>query len=174
CVIATLDEATFADVNLFAMSRLDLEIVPIPERAYYASIASVYRPIRIMIVVTAILIATAGVLGGLNTMYAAFASRVREVGMLQSLGFTRGAVAISLTEESVFISCCGGLLGCALGLMVLDGMAIRFSMGAFAVRLDPPVVLAGMGGALLVGLIGAIPPVVRCLRLPIPEALNSV
>ena len=95
CVVVTLEEATFADVDLFAKGRLDLELSAIRESDYYASIAGFFAPIRAMIVVTAVLIALGGVLGGLNTMYAAFASRVREVGMLQALGFTRRAIALS-------------------------------------------------------------------------------
>tara|TARA_Y100000815_G_scaffold221659_1_gene207958 strand:- start:442 stop:1161 length:720 start_codon:yes stop_codon:yes gene_type:complete len=173
CVIVTLDRATFADADLFAKSRLDLELTAIRESDYYASIAAFYGPIRIMIIVTAVLIASGGVLGGLNTMYAAFAARVREVGMLQALGFTRLAIVMNLTEESVFAAACGALIGATLGLVLLDGVAVRFSMGAFALAIDAPVLLAGILGGLVVGFIGAIPPAVRCLRLPITEALKS-
>ncbi len=173
CVTVTLDKASYADVDLFARSRLDLEIVAIPEREYYSSIAAFYRPIRIMILVTAALIAMGGLLGGLNTVYAAFAARVREVGMLQSLGFTRLAIVLNLSEESLFAAACGTLLGLGIGSLVLDDIAIRFSMGAFALTLDAPVMLAGAVGGLLVGLVGAVPPAIRCLRLPIPQALKS-
>lgn len=173
CVVASLDEATFADVDLFAKSRLDLEITAVREREYYASIAAFYRPIRIMIIATAALIAAGGLLGGLNTMYASFAARVREVGMLQALGFTRRAIVLNLSEESVFAAACGALIAAATGLLLLDGLAVRFSMGAFAVTLDAPVMLVGVAGGLLVGLVGAIPPSIRCLRLPITEALKS-
>lgn len=173
CVVATLEDGTFADADLFAKSRLDLEITAIREREYYASIAAFYAPIRVMILVTATLIATGGILGGLNTMYAAFAARVREVGMLQALGYTRAAIVLSLTEESVFAAACGALIGSVLGLALLDGLAVRFSMGAFALSIDPPVLLTGLLGGLVVGCIGAIPPAIRCLRLPITEALKS-
>ncbi len=173
CVILTPDTASFADADLFAKSRLDLEIAAMRESDYYASIGAFFRPIRVMIVVTAALIATGGVLGGLNTMYASFAARVREVGMLQALGYTRRAIIASLAEESVFIAACGALLACAVALLLLDGLAVRFSMGAFALTIDPPVLLIGLATGLAVGLVGAIPPGVRCLRLPIAAALRS-
>jgi ABC-type lipoprotein release transport system permease subunit len=173
CVVLALGDAIFTDVDLFAKSRLDLEISAISESDYYRSIATFYRPIRIMILVTACLISLGALLGGLNTMYAAFASRVREVGMLESLGFTRAAIVCSLTEESLFISACGALIGAAIGLALLDGIAIRFSMGAFALVVDAPVLLAGLSAGLLVGFVGAIPPSIRCLRLPITEALKA-
>jgi putative ABC transport system permease protein len=173
CVVVTLDEATFADVDFFTKSRLDLEVSSIGEREYYASIAEFYRPIRIMVIVTAILIALGGILGGLNTMYAAFAARVREVGMLQALGFTRLAIVLNLSEESVFVAACGSLLGALVGVLLLDGLAVRFSMGALALRIDAPVMLVGLVCGLIVGLVGAVPPAIRCLRLSIPEALKS-
>jgi ABC-type antimicrobial peptide transport system permease subunit len=173
CVVVTLEDATFADADLFAKSRLDLEITAIRESDYYASIAAFYGPIRAMILVTAVLIASGGILGGLNTMYAAFAARVREVGMLQALGFTRLAIVANLTEESVFAAACGALIGVVLGLVLLDGFAVRFSMGAFALTLDAPVLLAGVLGGLIVGFVGAIPPAIRCLRLPITQALKA-
>lgn len=173
CVIVTLATASFTDVDLFAKSRLDLEISAMPEREYYASINAFYAPIRVMVLVTAGLIAIGGVLGGLNTMYASFAARVREVGMLQALGFTRRAIVLSLSEESVFAGACGALIATTLGLILLDGVAVRFSMGAFALRLDAPVVLAGVGAGVLVGLVGVLPAAARCLRLPIAQALKS-
>ena len=110
CVVVTLGAAPFAEVDLFAKSRLDLEVTALREREYYASIAAFYAPIRAMVLVTAGLIALGAVLGGLNTMYAAFAARVREVGMLQSLGYTRAAIVLNLTEESVFAAACGALI----------------------------------------------------------------
>jgi putative ABC transport system permease protein len=173
CVVVALDTATFSDVDIFAKSRLDLEIIAISEQEYYQSIAAFYRPIRIMIMATAVLIALGALLGGLNTMYAAFAARVREVGMLQTLGFTRLAIVLNLTEESVFTAACGTIIGAAVGLALLDGLAIRFSMGAFAITIDAPVMLLGLAGGLLVGLVGAIPPAARCLQLPITESLKT-
>ncbi len=80
---------------------------------------------------------------------------------------------MSLSEESLFAAACGTVVGLSIGLLLLDGTAVRFSMGAFALTLDAPVVLCGIAGGLVVGLVGAIPPAVRCLRLPITEALQS-
>ncbi len=174
CVVVSLDRGgNFADADLFAKSRLDLELTAISETDYYASLNKFYQPIRMMVLVTAALIALGGLLGGLNTMYAAFAARVREIGMLQSLGFTRMAIVLNLSEESLFAAACGTIIGLGIGLLMLDGVAVRFSMGAFALTLDAPVVLTGIAGGLAVGLVGAVPPAIRCLRLPISEALKS-
>ena len=122
---------------------------------------------------TALLIALGGILGGLNTMYAAVAARARELGTLQVLGYSRMAVVRSLLQESVLTTVTGALLACGLGLLFLDGLAVRFSMGVFGIVIDGPVILAGLAAGLLLGLVGALPPALRCLKRPIPEALRA-
>jgi ABC-type antimicrobial peptide transport system permease subunit len=76
-------------------------------------------------------------------------------------------------QESLLATTAGALLAAVIGLAVLDGLAVRFSMGAFGLVVDGPVLAAGLiaGGAL--GVLGAIPPAWRCLRMPITEALKA-
>lgn len=174
CVILTLEEgADFADVDVFCKTRLDLELVALRESDYYARLRSFYRPVQVMVWFTAGLMALGGLLGGLNTLYAAFASRVREMATLQSLGFPRRAIVLSLIQESTLAAAVGALGASILGIVVLDGLSVRFSMGAFALALDSTVLFLGLGAGLLLGVVGALPPAWRCLRLPIPEALKT-
>ncbi len=176
CVIITLDRelADFADVAVFTKMRVDLELAAMPESQYYAKLSQFFAPIRMLAWVTAGLVALGGLFGGLNTMYAAFASRVRELGTLQACGFRRGAIVISLVQESVLASAGGTLLACAIGVALLDGLAIRFSLGAFGLRVDPFVLMVGLCAGILMGLIGALLPAWRCLRMEIPIALKAV
>jgi putative ABC transport system permease protein len=176
CVVLTLDRAKSdaSDVETFAKTRFDLEITSTPEPAYYARLSSFFGPIRAVAWVTAGLIGVGGLFGGLNTMYAAFASRVREIGTLQSLGFRRGAIILSLVQESVLATAAGALIAAGVGVLLLDGLAVRFSMGAFGLRVDGVAMLVALGAGVALGLIGSLPPAVRCLRLPIPAALKSV
>ncbi|MBX3380162.1 MAG: ABC transporter permease [Phycisphaeraceae bacterium] len=178
CVVATLGEgpeaAELADIQTFCRRRLDLEITSMSESAYYSRLAAFFAPIRVVVWVTAVLIAAGGVLGGLNTMYAAFASRVREIGMLRCLGFRRSAVIVSLVQESCLASATGTLIACAIGVFFLDGLAVQFSMGAFGLRIDAPALLFALSIGLCLGLLGALPPAYRCLKLPIPESLKAV
>jgi putative ABC transport system permease protein len=174
CVVLTLGAGgEFDDVDAFARQRLDLELVAIRETDYYANLRAFYRPIQAMVWVTAILIASGGLLGGLNTMYAAFASRVRELGSLQAIGYPRHAIVLSLVQESVLASLAGALIGAAIGVFLLDGVAVRFSMGVFGLVVDSVVLATALGAGLVLGLIGGLPPAWRCLKLPIAEALKS-
>jgi ABC-type antimicrobial peptide transport system permease subunit len=178
CVVATPAEgagsAELADVQTFCRQRLDLEITAMTEAAYYSKLAAFFAPVRIVAWITAGLIGLGGVFGGLNTMYAAFAARVRELGMLQCLGYRRGSIVLSMVQESCLATAAGAVLACAAGLLLLDGLAVQFSMGAFGLRIDAPALMAGLGAGLVLGVVGALPPAFRCLRLPIPESLKSI
>jgi putative ABC transport system permease protein len=182
CVVLTLDPyddatgegAEFADIDAFAKTRPDLELVAMSEREYFGKLASFFGPIRIVAWVTAALIAIGGLFGGLNTMYAAFASRIRELGTLQAIGYRRVAIAWSMVQESVLATAAGGLAACAVGLLLLDGVAVKFSMGAFGLVIDERVVGLGLVSGISLGVAGALPPALRCLRPQIPDALKAV
>ncbi len=182
CVVLTLDpynEATgegadFGDIAAFTKTRPDLELVPMTEREYYGKLANFFGPIKIVAWVTAGLIAVGGLFGGLNTMYAAFASRIRELGTLQSIGYRRLAIVWSMIQESTLATAAGGLIACAVGVFLLDGLAVRFSMGAFGLLIDETVIGLGLLTGLALGVVGALPPAIRCLRPTIPVALKAV
>ncbi len=173
CVIVALDSAKPSDLDMFAASRIDLELAAISEDEYFSALANFYKPIEMMVVITCIMIAIGGMLGGFNSTYAAFASRVREVGTLQTLGYQRGAIAWSLVQESVLSASVGAIIACTIALFALDGFSVRFSMGTFTLSMTSGVIALGVGSGLLLGIIGAIAPALRCLRLPIPEALRA-
>ena len=173
CIVMALDTAELADVKYFCQQRLDLEIVALPEADYYGKLLKFYRPVQSVVWITAILIALGGLFGGLNTMYAAFAARVRELGTLQAIGYSRGAIIVSLIQESLLACAAGSLLAALAGVMLLDGFAVRFSMGAFGMAMDGPVLAVGLTSGLALGLLGALPPAWRCLRLPVAEALKA-
>jgi putative ABC transport system permease protein len=49
-----------------------------------------------------------------------------------------------------------------------------FSHLAFAFRVTPPLLATGLGFALLMGLVGGVPPALRAARLPIAAALREL
>ena len=173
CVVAALGDAELDDIDAFTASRLDLESIAMRESDYYARLGEFFAPIRLLVFVTAVLISTGGALGGVNAMYAAFSSRVREVGTLQALGFSRAAIAVSLVIESTVACVAGSLLACLLALAALDGVAIDFSMGSFGLAVDSTAIASAIAAGALLGVLGAVPAIARCLVLPIPAALRG-
>jgi ABC-type antimicrobial peptide transport system permease subunit len=151
-----------------------LELQAMRETDYYAALNAHYRPVRMLAWLVMALVAGAGVFAVLNTMYAAALGRVREFASLQTIGFLRSAVAVSLIQESALLSMAGSLLAASVAVFVLDGAAVRFTMGAFQLRVDGPAVLIGCATGLSLGVLGAIPPAVRAMWRPIAESLKAV
>jgi putative ABC transport system permease protein len=174
CVTLRLDNPEdFSEADLFAKQRLDLELSALRESDYYARLSSFFQPLRAMTWITAALIGAGAVFGGINTLYAAFASRVREMATLQAIGFGRPSLLASLVQESVLACLCGALLGSLVAVLLLDGITIPFSIGTFTLEIGPDVAFAGILTGLFLGLLGAVPPAIRCLKPSLPVALRS-
>lgn len=173
CVVMTMETTDTAQVELFAKLRTDLELAWMREEDYYAALLTFYGPVRAMVWVTAVLVAAGAFLGGLNTMYAAFASRIREIATLQALGYTRLAVLASLVQESLLTAAAGSLLGAGAAAAFFDGLTVRISMGAFGLVVDGPVMALGLGAGLVLGVVGALPPAWRCLGMSVASALKA-
>ncbi|MCK7462173.1 MAG: ABC transporter permease [Sphingobacterium sp.] len=115
----------------------------------------------------------------LNTMYSAVAERSREIATIRALGFGGGAVVVSFVVESLFIAFLGGLLGC-LAVLPMNGFTTgtinwqTFSHLAFAFRITPGLLVQGIVFALLMGLVGGVPPAVRAVRRPVAVALRGL
>lgn len=174
CVVARLDDPEdFDQAEIFATRRLDLELTALRESDYYRKLSSFYAPIRAMTWLTVGMVAAGAVFGGLNMLYAAFASRIRELATLQAVGFRRRAILLSLVQESVLATLAGTLVAAALALALIEGRTVNFSMGTFRLALDPATALLGLLAGALLGLLGPLPPAARCLGAPLPTALRS-
>lgn len=166
--------SSLSDVEMFCSERLDLELKAVPETAYYASLQQHYKPVRMLGWVVVGLIAGAGVFAGLNTMYGAVVGRIKELSSLQAMGFRRRAITLSLIQEAALLAVCGSLIASVLAFAFVNGTAVRFTMGAFTLKVDSVAVMIGCGVGLLLGVVGAIPPAIKAMRLPIAEGIKAV
>ncbi len=166
--------AASADVDEFCKEQLTLELQATPEAEYYESLRKHYGPVRMLAWIMVILIAGGGVFAGLNAMYGSVTARTRELATLQALGFSRRAIVVGLVQEAVLLAVAASLLAAAVALATMNDMAMRFTMGAFVMRVDSIAVLIGCGTGVILGAIGAIPPAIRALRLPVVEGLKAV
>jgi putative ABC transport system permease protein len=119
------------------------------------------------------------VFGALNTMYSAVAERTREIATMRALGFGAGSVVSSFVFEALCIAFIGGVLGC-LAILPLNGLTTgtmnwqTFSHLAFAFRVTPALLAGGVVFALLMGIIGGVPPAVRAARARVAVALREL
>ncbi len=167
--------AKFGEVQLYlAYNRTELEAAVISEPVYYARLQADYDKVRQLAWLVVLLVSGAGVFAGLNTMHAAVMGRVRELATLQTIGFLRMSIAVSLFQEGTLLAAGASLLACVIALFGINGMAVRFTMGAFELRVDSLAVLIGCGTGCAIGLLGSIPPAIRAMRLPVVEALKAI
>jgi putative ABC transport system permease protein len=164
----------FADLDLFCKERLDLELQTMQETDYYASLQKDYGPVRWLAWLVVSLVSGAGVFAGLNTMYGSVVSRIPELATLQTIGFVRRSIVVSLMQEGVLLAAAASLLAALIALIFVNGAAVRFTMGAFSLRIDSVAVLIGCGVGLSLGFVGAIPPAIRALRMPIVDGLKAI
>lgn len=130
-------------------------------------------------VIIGILMGLGAVFGALITMYTAVATRAREIATLRALGFGRLPVLLSVVGESLAIAAIGGALGALGAYFAFDGFETAtmnwqsFSQVAFAFRVGPALLVAGVLYALALGLVGGLFPAVRAARMPVATALRE-
>jgi putative ABC transport system permease protein len=135
--------------------------------------------IRILGFLVALVMAVGAVFAALNTMYSAVAERSREIATLRAVGFGGVTVVVSFIVESLFIAFAGGVLGC-LAVLPMNGFTTgtinwqTFSHLAFAFRITPGLLAQGLTFALLMGLLGGVPPAIRAVRRPVAVALRGL
>ena len=82
--------------------------------------------------------------------------------------------AALLSHDAALLAAAASLSAALLALVLMDDSAVRFTMGAFALRIDGGCVLIGCGVGFALGLLGTIPPAIRALRIPIVNGLKAI
>ena len=110
-----------------------------------------------------------------NTMAMSVRERIREVGVLKTLGYTNGSILGIVLGEAAFIS----LLGGAVGLVLAAGLVsvVKAGAGGMAnvrsMAISPTLALFCLSFAVAVGLISSFVPAVGASRTNILDALRN-
>jgi putative ABC transport system permease protein len=180
---ATVRLASKSDFNSFkdavtADPKLTVQVDH--EVEYYARQSQVLTQLITILGGLVVLIMGVGaVIGALNTMYALVSERSREIATMRAIGFPATSIVLSFLFEALVIAFIGGLIGC-LCVLRLNGYTTgtmnmqTFSHMAFAFQITPILLVTGVLFALLMGLIGGVPPAIRAARRPIAVALREL
>jgi hypothetical protein len=159
----------------------DLAVQAVPETEYFSKLADTNNQFLIAILFVAVVMALGGVLGVMNTMFAAISQRSKDIGVLRLLGFTRGHILTSFLLESLLIGLAGGLLGCALGYLANGTTASSIVSGgpgggnkSVVLRLvvDANILATGLLFTLFMGGFGGLVPSLSAMRLKPLESLR--
>jgi putative ABC transport system permease protein len=158
-------------------NRLKLEVKS--EYQYYADQTTGLMGVVILVAIVTFFMTIGAILGTMNTMFSAIASRGRELATLRALGFKRRTILLSVVIESAFVALLGGVAGLVLALpinAISTGTTNfqTFSEVAFNFRVDSHVALNGILIALIAGIIGGMLPALRAARTPITAALREI
>jgi len=155
-----------------------LTVDALSERQFFAEQAGVADRLRELVLIVGFIVGTGAAFGGMNTMYAAVARRTREVGVLRTLGFSRGSVLTSFMVESVILAVAGGVIGDLLAIIlgVAAGLNQRLmSVGTvvFSSAFTVEALSGGIVAAILIGIAGGLLPAWRAAHIPIVESLRE-
>jgi putative ABC transport system permease protein len=148
-------------------------------RDYYSrESALLTRAIRILGTSVAVIMAIGAIFGALNTMYAAVASRTREIATLRAIGFRGGPVIVSVLIETLLLAIAGGVIGAAIAWALFDHytastLGANFSQVVFEFRVTPALLADGLKWALAIGFVGGLFPAVRAARMAVTDGLRE-
>jgi putative ABC transport system permease protein len=172
------DENAFDEVKRAFENDRRVTVDTYREVDFYAQQSQLLGTIlKILAVMITSIMAVGAIFGAVNTMYAAVASRSSEIAVLLTLGFQPRSILASFLAESALIALVGGVIGCLIALPVNGIVAsttnwASFSEIAFAFRITPGLLLAGIIFALVMGLLGGFFPARRASKLQVVEAIR--
>ena len=153
------------------------------EKKYFEEQMVTGAPIKILAILVGVFTAIGASFGAMNTMYAQVSARIREIGTLRAIGFSRRSVLASFVLEALLLSLIGGILGTALAFILFNLVITKptgtmnfrtFSEILFNFRLTLPLILGGLAFSLAMGLVGGFFPAARAARLKITAALREI
>lgn len=159
----------------------DRALVSWTENEYYSKLSQTSSDFSKAIYFIAAIMALGGILGVMNTMFAAISQRTKDIGVLRLIGFGRGQILLSFQLESLIIAILGGFLGCLLAYLIFDGWtATSVLSGAggggksvvLRLTFDAEVFFTGLVFTLLMGAVGGFIPSFNAMRLRPLESLK--
>ena len=144
------------------------------EQAFALSFASFLGNLKMFVLAICSAVTFTILLVSANTISMSVRERIREVGIMKTLGFTPGSILGIILGESAVISLIGGALGClmAQGLcgMVRQGPAY---IGALkTLSMTPGVALLAVVVAMLIGILSSVVPAWNASKTSILDALR--
>jgi putative ABC transport system permease protein len=180
-VRAVLDGAngmtTFKDA-LTADPRLSVDVQT--EQEYYSGQTKQFRAtIGVLAGIVTGIMGLGAIFAALNTMYAAVATRAREIATLRALGFGGLPVVMSVMIESLVLALVGGAIGAVIAYLLFNNLSVstlgqNFTQVVFAFKVTPALVVRGLIIAVIIGMFGGFLPAIRAARMPITTALREL
>jgi putative ABC transport system permease protein len=146
------------------------------EKEFMAQMVARYAPIAHLVQAIGLCAVLAIALAVLNAASMTVRERTREMAVLRSLGFTSGQILWETAAENGTMALLGGIVGVAVAAASLDqarGFVPSFGP-LLSFGLPVPVMAAGLGVAVAVGLSAGTLPAIRSIHSSVLEGLRRV
>jgi putative ABC transport system permease protein len=127
------------------------------------------RTFSFLLTAMAVVSLVVGGIGIMNVMLVSVTERTREIGVRMAVGAQRWDIVAQFLLEAVLISAGGGVLGAAVGILVIP---LAASLNQGVALLAPYSIPLGFGVSLLTGVVFGLYPAVRASQLDPIEALR--
>ena len=175
------DAAAFKDFKAALEANPQLKVDATTTLAFFAKQSEqMTKILRIIGIVVGSIMGVGAVFGALNTMFAAVATRAREIATLRAIGFPGLPVVVAVMLETMLLAALGGLIGGGIAYLLFNGHAASTmaagSVGklSFELRVSGQLLWEGLKWALAIGFIGGLFPAVRAASVPVTTALREL
>jgi putative ABC transport system permease protein len=150
------------------------------EQDYFSGQTKQFRQtIGVLAGVVTIIMALGAIFAALNSMYAAVASRGKEIATLRAIGFGGLPVLVSVMIEALLLALVGGLLGAVIAYVLFNNLTVstlgqNFTQVVFNFKVTPQLVVRGLVISVIIGMIGGLLPAIRAARLPVTAGLREL
>jgi ABC-type lipoprotein release transport system permease subunit len=150
----------------------EVKINALPEKEYYEKLGESILTFQIAAITIAVVMALGGMFGLMNTMFAAVSQRIKDIGVLRIIGYSRWQILVSFLLESLLLALVGGLLGLAIGFSV-NGIEQTGQLSSgqgsnktvvFKMSVNAEVVTRALQFTLAMGLLGGLLPAFTAMR----------
>jgi putative ABC transport system permease protein len=179
-VLAALDGVDGFDKlkrALAADPRLTVDVVR--QQDYFSGQTKQFRKtIGVLAGVVTAIMALGAIFAALNSMYAAVATRSKEIATLRAIGFGALPVLVSVMIEALLLALTGGILGAVIAYVLFNDLSVstlgqNFTQVVFSFKVTPELVVRGLVISVVIGMVGGFLPAIRAARLPVVEALRA-
>jgi putative ABC transport system permease protein len=145
------------------------------ESAFELSFVAMLGNVKVFLLIIVGAVTFTILLVSANTIAMSVRERVREVGILKTLGYTPGTILGIILGEAIVIALTGGVIGVGLASFMTGVVRKQPMMMAQIQQLTlvPAVAAACLGVAAAIGLLSALVPAINASRISILDALRS-
>jgi ABC-type lipoprotein release transport system permease subunit len=159
----------------------DIKVNAMPEKDYYIKLTENLKTFQGSAIFIAMIMAVGGCFGLMNTMFAAVSQRIKDIGVLRIIGYSKLQILLSFLLESLLIAVLGGALGILAG-MSFNGIEQQGQLSAgqggpgktvvFKMVVDSQVIRTAFVFTFAMGLLGGVVPALTAMRLKPLDAVR--